>query len=168
MSEIRLARMGELSQILAVYDEARGFMAENGNPDQWGKSGYPDEELLRRDITLERLYVIIRDGRIAAAFVLFEGDEPTYRVIRGGAWPNDKPYLTVHRLGSLKNERGTARECLDYAASICRKKGLELRADTHEKNLPVRHILEKYGFYYCGRINVSDGSERLAYQLDVI
>lgn len=164
-SEIRLARPGELSQILAVYEDARGFMAENGNPDQWGRNGYPSAELLKKDVDLGRLFVIVRNGRIAAAFVLFIGDEPTYRVINEGNWLNDKPYLTVHRLGSVKDEHGIAKECLDFAVSVCREKGLDLRADTHRKNLPMRHILEKYGFTCCGVIFVADGTERMAYQL---
>lgn len=166
-SEIRLARTGELSQILAVYEDARRFMALNGNPDQWGRSGYPGEELLKKDVSLGRLFVIERSGRIAAAFVLLAGEEPTYRVIREGAWPNEKPYLTVHRLGSVSSEHGLAKECLDFAVSVCREKGLDLRADTHEKNRPMRRILEEYGFKYCGLINVSDGTERMAYQLEL-
>lgn len=164
---IRLARKDELGEIAEVYADARRFMAANGNPSQWGVTGYPQIGLLKEDIELERLYVIERRGKIAAAFVLFFGEEPTYRVIREGAWPSGRPYLTVHRLGSLSSEHGTAKECLDTARETAKGKGLDVRADTHEDNKPVRHILEKYGFEYCGRITVADGTERLAYQLKV-
>lgn len=34
---IRLAESGDLPLILNIYEYARGFMAENGNPSQWGK-----------------------------------------------------------------------------------------------------------------------------------
>ena len=36
--KIRLAVQTDLKQILEIYDWARRFMAENGNPTQWGTS----------------------------------------------------------------------------------------------------------------------------------
>ena len=33
---IRQAREAELGRILQIYADARAFMRENGNPDQWG------------------------------------------------------------------------------------------------------------------------------------
>lgn len=164
-NNIRLAEPSDLPVILGIYAEARVFMAANGNASQWGTTRYPREELLKQDIENGRLYVLEHEGRIAAVFVLFIGEEPTYRVIRDGAWPNDRPYMTVHRLASRTEEHGTAAACLDFAVKLCKEKGLGLRADTHRDNSVVRHILEKYGFVYCGVINVADGTERLAYQL---
>ena len=163
-SNIRLASLKDLGEILEVYEESRKFMAENGNPLQWGLRRYPQEDVLREDIALGRLFVLERNGRIAGAFVLFIGDEPTYAVIRGGKWPDDRPYMTVHRLGSRRDEHGVAKEALDFAVKICKEKGLGLRADTHADNRPVQHILLKYGFEYCGIITVTDGTERFAYQ----
>ena len=161
-----LGELGELPEILSLYEEARAFMAAAGNPTQWGINRYPPEELLREDIEKKRLYVIKREGAVCAAFVLFEGEEPTYRVIEEGEWPNDKPYLTIHRLASKTNEHGCAKAALDFAREYAKERGLVLRADTHEDNAPVRHILEKYGFRYCGIIHVANGSRRRAYLLD--
>jgi RimJ/RimL family protein N-acetyltransferase len=39
-----------------------------------------------------------------------------------------------------------------------------MRIDTHSNNLPMRRVLEKNGYQYCGIIYVRDGSERLAFQ----
>lgn len=167
MTDICKAGENELNEIFKVYEDARAFMAANGNPKQWGISGYPSDDLLREDVKKQRLYIIKRGGRIAAAFVLFEGEEPTYQLIEDGAWPSDKPYLTIHRLGSLSSEHGIGVECIDFAVKLCREKKLDLRADTHEDNKPVRHILEKYGFTYCGIIHVADGTRRRAYQLEI-
>ena len=164
-SEIRPAEPNELPVILGIYAEARGFMAANGNPSQWGITRYPKEELLEEDIACGRLFVITRNGRIAAVFALTSGEEPTYRVIEDGAWPNDEPYLTVHRLASRTDEHGAARDCLDFARAEAEKKGAGLRADTHRDNAIVQHVLEKYGFVRCGIITVADGSKRIAYQL---
>lgn len=167
MSEtIVKGELGELPLILSLYEEARAFMAAAGNPTQWGLNRYPKEELLREDIEKERLYVLKRGGVICAAFVLFEGEEPTYRVIEEGGWSNDKPYLTIHRLASRTDEHGCAKAALDFARGYAKERGLVVRADTHEDNAPVRHILEKYGFACCGIIHVANGSRRRAYLLD--
>ena len=39
-----------------------------------------------------------------------------------------------------------------------------IRVDTHEGNIPMRKMLEKQGFVYCGVIHLADGSPRVAYQ----
>ena len=109
----------------------------------------------------------MRAGRIAAAFVLFTGAEPTYRVIEHGAWRSDKPYLTMHRLGSLTGEHGVGNAALRFAENEAKRMGLDLRADTHADNKPVQHLLLKHGFRYCGIIRVTDGSKRFAYQLEL-
>ena len=41
----------------------------------------------------------------------------------------------------------------------------EIRVDTHEANLPMQRLLEKNGFVKCGKIQVADGTERIAFQL---
>ena len=162
---IRTARAGEIGEILSIYAQAREFMEQNGNPSQWGKSGYPERELLLYDIELERLFVLERDGNTEAVFVLAEGDEPTYAEIEDGAWKNDKPYLTIHRLASRTASHGCAEEVLEYCKKAAVENGKDLRADTHEDNAPMLHILKKNGFCYCGIISVRSGSKRRAYQM---
>lgn len=166
MSEIVRAAAEDLPEIDRVYAGARIFMAANGNASQWGPDRYPQYHILERDIALSRLFVLKRGGRIAAAFVLAEGDEPTYAAIEGGAWLNDKPYITVHRMASRADEHGCAEECIRFAEKLCREKGLALRADTHRRNAPMLHVLEKNGFRFCGVIRVR-GSERLAFQKEI-
>ena len=39
-----------------------------------------------------------------------------------------------------------------------------LRIDTHRDNVIMRHVIEHYGFTYCGIIYLLNGDERLAYQ----
>lgn len=164
---ISKATESDLPQILAVYAEARRFMASVGNPDQWGRSGYPREELLRADIAERRLFALREGERVVGAFALIFGDDPTYRVIEGGAWLNDKPYGTLHRLGSLSSVHGCAKAALDFCVCECKERGCGLRADTHAANAPMQHILSSYGFQHCGTIYVADGSPRLAYQLEL-
>ena len=81
---VRPAQNEDMPELLSVYAQARAFMRDNGNPAQWCVSGYPKRELLEEDIEKGRLFVLTRGGRIAAAFVLVGGDEPTYRTIEAG------------------------------------------------------------------------------------
>ena len=39
-----------------------------------------------------------------------------------------------------------------------------VRVDTHQGNLPMRRMLEKNGFEYCGTIHLLDGQSRVAYE----
>ena len=96
---ITKAQITDLPAIIARYAEARAFMAANGNPDQWGRTGYPQESLLREDIEKGRLYAIREGDEIIGAFVLMFGEDPTY-LVNDGAWLYSTPYHTIHRIGS--------------------------------------------------------------------
>jgi len=48
--EIRHTDHADLPRMLEIYAFARRFMAEHGNPNQWGPTNWPPEELLRADI----------------------------------------------------------------------------------------------------------------------
>ena len=72
---VRLASERDLDRIMAIYERARKYMRENGNPDQWGY-GYPSEELLRSDIDKGALHVVeftdpLGSTEICGVFALF-------------------------------------------------------------------------------------------------
>ena len=95
---IRKAVGNDLPEILEIYENARRFMAENGNPNQWGKTN-PPQYTLERDIQLEQLYVVVREGKIRGVFAFIPGIDPTYGYIEG-AWRSDAPYAAIHRVAS--------------------------------------------------------------------
>ena len=163
MFSIRHALHGDLPRILPLYDRDRAFMAANGNPDQWG-NGYPDAEVLSRDIQNQTLYLCENDGDIAAVFMFFIGEEPNYAVISEGAWPDRLPYGTIHRIASSGRFPGAASFCIRWCYEQCRRAQAGLRGDTHEKNLPMQRVFQKNGFLRCGLIRVEDGTERIAFQ----
>ena len=57
---IRKSVAGDLERMLAIYERAKAFMANTGNPTQWGDS-YPSVELLRRDIAEGISHVVVSD-----------------------------------------------------------------------------------------------------------
>ena len=160
----RKAEEYDLPELLEVYEQARAFMRENGNPSQWAEGGYPPRELIEEDVKLGRLTVLVRGGRVVGAFVLAEGEEPTYRVIEGD-WGSERPYLTLHRIASLTDEHGVGSAIIGRSAELAKERGLDLRIDTHEANSPMLHVIKKHGFSYCGVIYVRGGSKRLAFRL---
>ncbi len=150
--------MDDLAEVMAIYTAAQQRMEAAGNP-QWPR-GWPSEERVRADIDAGISYIMEEDGETVAVFVLFLGDEPTYTVIEDGAWLNDGPYGTLHRIASNGKARGVLQAVLAYCESV----QPNMRVDTHETNLAMQHILEKNGYVRCGRIYVEDGSPRIAYQ----
>ncbi|WP_367925494.1 N-acetyltransferase family protein [uncultured Ruthenibacterium sp.] len=164
MMTVRLARCEDLPALQALYDGARRFMAQNGNPEQW-KTGGPTRAALEQDIRRGESYVCEEDGTLCAAFMfrapVAEGEtEPDYACING-AWAAPGPYGVMHRVAVATQGKGVVGFCIDWCFAKCGN----LRMDTHRDNRPMRRALTKNGFVYCGVIRLGfDGSERLAYQ----
>ena len=155
---IEKATLSQLSQIMAIYDRARVFMAQTGNPDQWGMA-YPPEEMIQQDILNGKCYVNLRGETIAAVFYFAVEEDPTYSYIEG-SWLNDEPYGVIHRIAVGESGKGVAAECFQFAFERCEN----LRIDTHEDNIPMQRCLAKHGFQRCGIIYLENGDPRIAYQ----
>ncbi len=159
---IRKAELQELPLLYDIGKKARAYMVRTGNPTQWD-AGYPDL-YLREDIKKDHLYVLTDEKNCPHAFFAFIlGEDPSYRVI-DGEWLNEEPYGTIHRLASDGELKGAFGIVLEFCRKICPN----IRADTHEMNRTMRHLLEKHGFTRCGYINLDkqEGDTlRVAYQL---
>ena len=156
---IRKAETEELNRILEIYQIARKFMMDHGNPTQWGTE-HPSKELLENDLKQGNLYVITENNIVHGVFAFVIGEDETYSKIDGG-WKNSSPYGTIHRIAGDGIGKGIFAQCLEF----CLKKIGHLRIDTHQNNLLMQHLIEKNGFERCGIIYVRDGSPRIAYEL---
>lgn len=159
--QVRLAKADDLNRIEEIYAYARGFMAETGNPTQWGNT-HPPRALLEEDIHLQNLYVISGEGQIHGVFAFIIGEDPTYLSIYDGAWHQNVPYGTIHRIAG-DGKGGILKAAVDYAA----KQISHLRIDTHHDNTVMQRALRKVGFIPCGVIYIEDGTPRIAYDLIV-
>ena len=161
--EIRRSAEADLDRIMEIYAHARRFMAEHGNPDQWGPTNWPPQALIRQDIAQGRSYVCVDEGRIVGTFFFLCGRdvEVTYALITEGTWLDDSPYGVIHRIASDGTRKGVGAFCLSWAYERCP----HLRIDTHRDNRIMQNLLGKLGFVHCGTIYVhEDRSPRLAYE----
>ncbi len=156
---IHPAKAPDLPLILEIYEHARRFMRETGNPTQWS-GGHPAPRLLKSDIEKGDLYVLTDGGEIAGVFALIFGEDLTYRYIENGSWLSGDPYATIHRIASSGRKHGI----LQAAAGFALSKIPHLRIDTHEDNAVMQHLLIKLGFSRRGIIYLENGDPRVAFE----
>lgn len=156
---VRKAEWEDLSRIEKIYADARQFMAETGNPNQWGKTT-PMTSQLEMDIERGDLFVITDGAEIHGVFYFFIGEDPTYGVIYGGAWRSNSKYGTVHRIAG-----DGSGGILATAVAFGKQQIQHLRIDTHEDNKIMQRAIAKQGFQRCGIIHLANGSPRIAYDL---
>ena len=154
---IRKAIGEDLPEILKIYENARKFMAENGNPNQWGKTN-PPQTVLERDIRLGQLYVVVREGKIRGVFAFIPGEDPTYGYIEG-RWRSSEPYAAIHRVAS-DGSGGILAEAMAFGW----ERISHLRIDTHEDNWVMQRAIERAGFQKCGIIYLENCDPRIAYE----
>ncbi len=160
---IRKSTEQDFDRIMKIYARARAFMAEHGNPNQWGPSSWPPAELIRKDIAGGKSYVCEEDGRVIGTFFYDFGEhiEPTYEVIEDGKWVGEETYGVVHRIAADGTVKGTGAFCIEWAFGQCG----HLRMDTHGDNIVMQNLLKKLGFRHCGTVYVvEDNYPRLAYE----
>jgi RimJ/RimL family protein N-acetyltransferase len=160
MLTVRKATPDDYDTILGIYEIAREFMINTGNPNQWRRTN-PTAEQIRIDIDKGICHVICDDSGIRGVFALCTGEDPTYAHIEGGEWLNSDPYVTVHRIASDQKAHGI----LAAAIGECKKYEDNIRIDTHRDNKVMQAALKKHGFKHCGVIFLLDGEPREAYQL---
>ncbi len=162
--KIRKAELNDLPGMLDIYVSARAFMAEHGNPDQWGMTGYPQEEVLLNDIRSGSSYVCVNDdGGITGTFCFLTEQDglPSDRDFTEGGWLDSSPYGIIHRLAVDGSRKGTGTFCLKWALEQCP----HMRIYTHTANIPMRNLLVRHGFTQCGTLHVQrDPFLRAAYE----
>lgn len=160
---IRHSQEEDLPRIMEIYGIARRFMAEHGNPNQWGPTNWPPRELILRDIREGHSYVCTQDDRIIGTFFYQYGKdiEPTYRHLMEGAWKDPDDYGVVHRIAGDGSRKGIGSFCLNWAFDQCG----HLRIDTHPDNVVMQNLLARLGFVRSGITHVEeDDNPRYVYE----
>lgn len=156
---IRTADWKDLPEINLIYQYARKFMVEMGNPSQWGNK-FPLESQIRKDIENRQFYVVETSKGICGVFALTIGPDSTYAKIEDGQWLSESEYGTIHRVAG----NGTARGVFEAVIRFCEQRIQHLRIDTHKDNKIMQHLIEKHGFSRRGIIYAANGSARIGFE----
>ena len=165
---IRKGNTNDIPAIMEIIADAQSLLASRG-VDQW-QDGYPTADIIAQDIARAESYVIEIDRGVAATAVISFAGEPTYSEIKGRGWLNGNPYAVVHRIAVSDKYRrkGIAKEILHFAEELCAEQGFaDIRIDTHCDNRAMRSLLKKMGYTHCGKITLTSGASREAYQKKV-
>ncbi len=160
----RKGKGADLERIMELVADAQNWFRVQG-VDQW-QDGYPTQEIISSDILSGSNYIVEYNGVIVATFVLSFAGEPTYSVIKGRGWLNEKPYAVVHRIAVADEcrRKGVALEILHFVEELCAEREIkDIRIDTHRDNVAMRSLLKKLGYTRCGRITLASGALREAY-----
>lgn len=166
--KFRRATVEDVKYIINIIAQAQKYFKER-KIDQW-QNGYPNEEVIARDIYNESSYVLTEDNKVVATAALYFDEEKNYKNIYEGNWKSNAPYSVIHRI-AVSNQckgRGVASIMLDEMSKLSKEKNVHnLRVDTHMENLSMQSLLKKNHFDYCGIIYIEDGGKRVAFEKNV-
>ena len=156
----------DIDRVMVIIGEARRSIGKLGI-DQW-QYGYPSRDIIKDDVSKGISYIVKDEcDEILATFCLREDEEPTYKEIYDGVWLNKGESLALHIIAICDKARGKgiAGQIITFIGQKCRECNvLSVKVDTHQGNVPMRKMLEKNGFAYCGIIHLATGEERVAYE----
>ena len=181
LMNFRKSTFDDIDIILEIIEKAKAELKKM-RLDQWQK-GYPNREVIESDVKKGISYVLEEtaennenseekvSGKIVGTIVLSPEREEPYSKIEGKWITDDDDYMVVHRLAvdsDVKN-KGLATKILEFSEGVCiENKILSLKADTHENNEPMKRLLAKNGFSFCGLIYLDRepdlGAKRIAYE----
>lgn len=162
---LRKTTINDIPRVMEIINQAKAYFKDNGI-DQW-QDGYPCKGSIETDISNNEAYVLEDNGQILGTCMVTIQGEPTYRKI-DGQWKTDLDYICVHRIAIDAKYKGSglAAIMLDQVVAMYPQYH-SLRMDTHEKNLSMQRLLQKYGFAYCGIITLQSGALRRAYECQI-
>lgn len=164
---IRKTHSGDLPVLLEMFDLGRKKQYAIGNIFQW-PVGYPSEELLLKDIESGHSYVVVSEGTddtddpagtILGTFYLKQGENSVFNLTNPDTWLNSDQYQTVQRVCTSCRLKGTGSFIFSWLTST----QTNLRLYTHETNIPMMRLAEKFNFINVGEIEIGDGVPRVAY-----
>jgi GNAT superfamily N-acetyltransferase len=163
----RVAVAGDEPAIMLAIEDAKAYLKSCG-VDQW-QDGFPVFQDIKEDVASGNGYVFCINDEVMA-FVLF-GDKPekAYEGIYDGKWlTSGTPYGVIHRTAvrAVARGMGISRDMFELCERLSRERGFKsVRLDTHEDNATMRHIAEKNGYKYCGKMFLErDMLPRIGYE----
>ena len=163
----RKALLEDLDEAMKAVEDSRETLRLQGNG-QW-QDGYPNRDDFLNDIKNGRLFLIYdeENPKMVVGVCALTYREEDYHHLYEGEWLSDFPYMVMHRVALKKEYRnkGYGKKLFDVFVEQAKIEGYRsLRIDTHEGNAIMRHLIESYGFSYCGKAILTPNKDRLVYE----
>ncbi len=150
--DFRKATATDILKIWAIIQQAI-VRRKNDGSQQW-QDGYPNEDVIKQDITKGIGYVLIDDNIVAGYAAILFNDEPAYEQLKG-TWLTNGDFAVVHRVAISDDYlgKGLAQKIFLFAEDLAKgNKIFSIKVDTNFDNIPMLKILEKLGYTYCGEV----------------
>jgi GNAT superfamily N-acetyltransferase len=148
----RKAKALEIPQIWTIIQQAI-VRRKNDGSQQW-QDGYPNEDVIKQDITKGIGYVLTDDNIIIGYAAILFNDEPAYEQLKG-AWLTNGNFAVVHRVAISDDclGKGLAQKIFLFTEDLAKGNNIfSIKVDTNFDNIPMLKILEKLGYSYCGEV----------------
>lgn len=165
MIKYRKATISDLDKIMTIIEDGRAFL-KSQNSGQW-QDGDPSRENILQTIKDGHFYVVLSlKGDIASVCALTYQEEDYEHPYEGG-WLTHQPYMVMHRCSVKEKYRrqGYGNALFMVLEIEAKKQGYHsIRIDTHEKNVPMRNLIIKNGFTYCGKTILKPNKDRMIFE----
>lgn len=153
----RKAQTTEKLQIWKIIQQAIVRRKQDGSQ-QW-QDGYPNEEVIQRDIERGIGYVLLIDDTIVGYTAILFNDEPAYDDLKG-TWLSSGDFAVVHRIAISDDYlgKGLAQKIMLLTEEIAsQNKVFSVKVDTNFDNMAMLRIFDKLGYTYCGEVTFRGG-----------
>ena len=163
----RKAVLKDVDQVMEAVEFSRELLRLQGNG-QW-QDGYPNRNDFINDINNGRLFVVpdINNPKIIAGVCALTYREEDYHHLYEGQWLTDLPYMVMHRVAVKKEyqHQGYGKKLFELFIKQAELEGYHsLRIDTHAGNTVMRHLIESFGFIYCGKAILTPNKDRMVFE----
>ena len=152
--ELRLAREYDREIILKIY------------VDQWQGHDKPNLDNFKKLIENKNIFVLENDGKVVSTVIIYDYDID-YENNLDGTWKSPRPYVALHRIGTLESERkkGYGRRVIEMSESYAKENNFKsVRIDTHRGNKDMQRLLSSLSYKYVGIVYLGGKNERLAFE----
>lgn len=150
MEQIRKGTPADIPAVAAIYDRILTEEEKGRTAIGWVRGIYPTEETARQALNAGELFVLERDGAVAAAARINQEQVPEYAGARW-AWPEapGEEIMVLHTL--VVDPRQKGKGCRTAFVKFYEDYALErgcryLRMDTNAKNAAARGLYARLGY----------------------
>ncbi|HEY8364139.1 MAG TPA: GNAT family N-acetyltransferase [Haloplasmataceae bacterium] len=149
---IRIARLGDIEEIMTIVAETIEDMRKEGNC-QWSTT-YPTKSHFEEDIKNNNLYIYEKNNEVAGFICISNTEDNAYQPL---SWRKSQKAIVIHRFAvNRKYQRQSiGTKLVEFAEQLSRNKGINyVKVDTNSKNIRMNNLFQKLGFVFIGQITL--------------